>query len=84
MRDNGANCEGREEEFSGAHLPSDEWAERECLGCPSYAECAVFLKIGRPAYGVFAGTVVGRALDWDEDVLDSNPQEKEGNNDQEL
>lgn len=54
----GANCEGRDDEFSGKVLPTPEKAEQLCLGCPAFKECELFLKIGRPSYGVWGGVVV--------------------------
>lgn len=60
--ESGANCVGREDEFTGNILPTDEQAERMCVGCPARQECAIFLEIGRPAYGVWAGKVRGRDL----------------------
>lgn len=63
----GANCLGREDEFSGEELPSDEDAAKMCLGCPAKEECKIFLELGRPAWGVWAGQVRGRSLEQEED-----------------
>lgn len=63
----GANCLGREDEFTGDPLPSDEQAQRLCTGCPVFKQCAEYRDVAKPAYGVYAGVVRGRAL-----------QEKEG------
>lgn len=57
---NGANCVGREEFFSGPELPNDRDAKLACAGCPSRVECELFRRLGRPAYGVWAGEVIGR------------------------
>lgn len=59
---NGANCVGKEEQFSGDTLPSARDASLMCASCPSFNACEVFLKLGRPAYGVFSGQVIGRGL----------------------
>lgn len=67
VRDAGSNCEDRAEEFSGRTLPSDGDAAKMCLGCPAKTECAIFLEVGRPAYGVWAGQVRGRALEEEEE-----------------
>lgn len=58
----GANCVGREEEFSGDTLMSDRDSQLECAGCPAFEECDLFRLLGRPAWGTFAGRVVGRGL----------------------
>jgi len=63
----GSNCLGRADEFSGDTLPSQEWAERECLGCPVFTECDIFRKLGRPSFGVFAGKVYGAELEQEEE-----------------
>lgn len=72
VRKNGANCVGREDEFSGDRLMSDRDAQLECAGCPSFTACDLFRKVAHPAWGVFAGHVKGRGLmedlekDWEE------------------
>lgn len=58
----GANCVGREDVFSGDTLMDDRDGMLECAGCPSFAECDLFRLLGRPAYGTFAGHVIGRGL----------------------
>lgn len=62
VKENGANCVGREDEFSGDTLPSDGEGQLLCAGCPSFDKCDIFRKVGHPAFGVFAGQVVGRGL----------------------
>lgn len=59
----GANCLGREDEFTGDPLPTDERAQRLCTGCPIFKECAEYRDVAKPAYGVYAGTVRGRSLE---------------------
>jgi hypothetical protein len=63
VRKNGANCVGREEEFSGEVLQTDEEAQFGCAGCPSFDKCDIFAKLSRPAHGTFAGIVHGRELE---------------------
>lgn len=60
---NGAYCHGREDEFTGDDLPSDEWAEKACAGCPVFAECRDYAVKARPSHGVHAGVVYGRELE---------------------
>ena len=59
---NGANCVGKEEFFSGKELPSDRDAVLSCAGCPSFGKCDIFLKVGRPSWGVWASQVRGRGV----------------------
>lgn len=62
VRVNGANCVGREDEFSGETLMSDAEAQLACSTCESFTQCEIFAKLGRPAWGVFAGVTHGREL----------------------
>jgi hypothetical protein len=71
VRENGANCVGRADFFSGDTLPTDHEARLACAGCDSFAACEFYKQIAHPAYGVYAGTVVGRGLMEDvEDEFD--------------
>ncbi len=63
VRDKGANCLGREDDFSGETLPSDREADALCLGCPSKPECKIYAMLARPAWGVHNGHVYGRDLE---------------------
>ena len=63
VAENGANCVGRADEFSGDTLPSDREAMLMCGGCPSFAQCDIYAKLAHPAWGVLAGRVYGRALE---------------------
>lgn len=58
-----ANCLGREDEFTGDPLPSDEQAQRLCTGCPVFKQCEEYRDVAKPAYGVYAGVVRGRSLE---------------------
>lgn len=58
-----ANCLGREDEFMGDPLPSDEQAQRLCTGCPVFKLCEEYRNVAKPAYGVYAGVVRGRSLE---------------------
>lgn len=58
----GANCVGREDEFSGDTLPTDRQAQMMCAGCPSQPECEIYRLVARPAWGVFDSHVHGRKL----------------------
>ena len=62
VTERGANCVGKEEFFSGETLPSERDAALACAGCPAFRECEVFLKLGGPGWGLWAGRVVGRGL----------------------
>lgn len=62
VRVNGANCVGRAEEFSGDELPTDREAQLMCAGCESAPACDIYRLVGKPAYGVFNGHVLGRHL----------------------
>jgi hypothetical protein len=59
----GANCAGREDEFSGDTLPTDRQAQVMCAGCESTNECEIYRLVARPAWGVFSGHVYGRKLE---------------------
>ena len=63
VAEKGANCVGRADEFSGDTLPSDREAMLMCGGCPSRVACRVYLEVAHPAWGVYDGTVKGRALE---------------------
>lgn len=60
---NPANCLNREEEFRGDNLPTDAEAQLMCAGCPRFEKCEIYRKVAHPAWGVYAGTVQGRALE---------------------
>lgn len=59
---NGANCLGREDEFTGDDLPSDRDAQLMCAGCPAFEACEVYRRLAHPAWGVYSGQVHGRKL----------------------
>jgi hypothetical protein len=59
----GANCLNREEEFRGDALMTDGEAQLACAGCPAFTECDIFRRLGHPAWGTWAATVQGRALE---------------------
>lgn len=61
-RTNGANCIGRESEFSGKTLMTPRDAQLECAGCPSFEECDFYKKVAHPAWGTWAGEVRGRGV----------------------
>lgn len=58
----GANCVGREDEFSGDELPTDREAELMCASCPLANLCRDYAKVAHPAWGIFGGIVHGRVL----------------------
>lgn len=62
VRKRGANCKGRENEFSGDTLMSPRDAQLECAGCPSFEACDFFKKVAHPAWGTWAGEVRGRGV----------------------
>lgn len=55
--DEGSNCTGREEEFSGDTLLSEREAQLACAGCSAFRECDFYRLVARPGHGVYAGTV---------------------------
>lgn len=52
-------CVGRADEFSGDELLSEREAELACARCPAFKECAFYLEVARPMWGVYAGAVRG-------------------------
>lgn len=62
VRDNGAKCLNRPEDFSDS-LPTDGEAEVLCAGCPSFAACDIYRIVAKPSFGVHAGKVSGRSLE---------------------
>ena len=59
----GANCVGREDEFSGDDLPTDREAQLLCSGCPLLSLCREYAESAHPAWGLFGGRVYGRNLE---------------------
>lgn len=71
VKKDGANCIGREDEFSGKELPTDRDAQLMCAGCPAFQECEIYRQLAHPAWGVHAGKVHGRGtMETVEDNLD--------------
>lgn len=57
-------CVQNPEPYTSDDLPTDREAQMMCGSCPVAVKtkCAIFAEIARPAHGVFAGQVHGRAL----------------------
>lgn len=57
-----ANCVN-DDRFIQEPLPTDREAQMMCAGCPVFDLCDKAATIERPSWGIYAGRVVGRALD---------------------
>ena len=68
------NCFNKEEEFRDYDdpknpygKPSRLYAELMCMGCPLFQLCEDYVKVGKPAFGVWAGKRYGDALIFDDE-----------------
>lgn len=58
----GSNCLGRPEQWTGDDLPTDRQAQLDCAGCNVFKKCEAYREAAHPAWGNWAGVVKGRKL----------------------
>ena len=58
----GAPCVGKAEQWTSDDLPTDREAQLACSSCPVFDLCKEYTEEAHPAWGLWAGTVRGRAL----------------------
>jgi hypothetical protein len=69
VKENGANCVGRADEFSGDSdtLLTGEDAELACASCKSWTACDIYRLVARPAHGVYAGVSKNFEIEGEQD-----------------
>lgn len=58
----GSNCLGKPEQWTGDDLPTDREAQLMCASCPVFALCSEYAETAHVAHGVWGGQVYGRRL----------------------
>lgn len=58
----GSNCLGKPEQWTGDDLPTDREAQLMCASCPVFDLCRQYSEAAHPAWGNWAGVVKGRKL----------------------
>lgn len=58
----GSNCLGKPEQWTGDDLPTDREAQLMCASCRVFALCNEYAENAHVAHGVWGGRVYGRRL----------------------
>lgn len=75
------NCHGREAEFADREdVPSVQWSDSACDGCPLRKLCREYADATRPSWGQYGGKffVYGRSAHWAGNLSGENPYDSDG------